>query len=200
MRFTIDTEVDSYEKVCEVVNTAYGRQARSQLPPAPPPLAEDEIWCDPRRPESGAWTEDMVRTWARGLPTTLDVQVFAYRICMTPGEPVEKRAMQDYLDPEGGMGAMKRVEACIRWANTTGQLVGRHRMPFSRDDRRRSYTAAPQVASVILEELSENEIFDQVIAHAAARESAARPKTNRGPVDAPPEEEALGYLSMRPLP
>jgi hypothetical protein len=171
MRFTIDTEVDSYEKVCEVVNTAYGRPARSQLPPAPPPLAEDEIWCDPRRPESGAWTEAMIRTWAQELPMTLDTQVLIYRICATPGEPVDKVTLAEYLPPGGGMQDRDPVHACIRMANATAQRVGRHRMPFSRDDRRQSYTAAPQVASIVLEELRGNEVHDEVAAYAAARQS-----------------------------
>ncbi|WP_049573939.1 hypothetical protein [Streptomyces sp. SBT349] len=103
---------------------------------------------------------------------TLDVQVFVHRICMTPGEPIEKRVVQDYLDP-GGTGVRERIDACVRWANTTGQLVGRHRMPFSRDDRRRSYTAAPQVASVVLEELRASEVNDEGVTGAAA--AAFRP-------------------------
>ncbi|MFD0279061.1 hypothetical protein ACFVHB_34855 [Kitasatospora sp. NPDC127111] len=174
MKFTIDTEADAYERACEVVNAAYGRPARPHLA-APLPLARGEVWRDQERPGAEPWSEDLLRAWVRALWGLSDPALAVYWLCGRPGVAVRSYALIPVLAPGAGRGAdcVKRHRTCINQALRAARSVGRNRMPFARNEGRRTYTAAPQVARIVLDELSKGPLHAEILERAALAESLA---------------------------
>jgi len=170
VKFTIDTDTDSYERACEVVNAAYGRPAHPHLV-SPVPLAEGEVWRDETKPATGGWTEEQLRAWARYLWELPDVALMVHWICSRPAIEVKSYRLGQVLAGETGNEAFRRGGTAIKLALKSARSVGQSRMPFARNDTRRSYTAAATVASVVLDELSRGPLHALVLERA---ELAAR--------------------------
>jgi hypothetical protein len=168
VKITIDTETDSYERACEVVNAAYGRPTLPHLA-TPLPLGNGEVWRDQEHPKAEPWTEDLLRAWVQALWELPDPALAVYWLCKQPSVAVHSYALIDVLAPDVGRGkdGFKRHRTCINLAIRAARSVGRNRMPFARNERSRTYTAAPEVAQIVLDELSKGPLHSEILERAA---------------------------------
>ncbi|XMN11176.1 hypothetical protein ACK8N7_36735 [Streptomyces griseobrunneus] len=85
MKFTIDTETDSYEDAIRTVRAAYGKP-QPEPGGRPEVRPEDVVWKPPSRYDHPAWTKEMLRAWVKSLHTVEELDV-VWRVCTEPGPP-----------------------------------------------------------------------------------------------------------------
>lgn len=128
MKFTIDTEVDSYENAMRTVLAAYGHLPEPSAPQMPPRLPADVVWQHPGY--GGAiWTEEMLRTWARALTDTAALNL-VWRVCCEPGLPgVHGQVLAEYVVPDltrraPGCASLIRPSPRSCWRNSPTTRCG----------------------------------------------------------------------------
>ncbi|MET8755992.1 hypothetical protein ABZW32_38750 [Streptomyces sp. NPDC004667] len=156
MKFTIDTETDSYEDAIRTVRGAYGK-------PQPEPggrsevLPEDVVWKPPSRYDHPAWTEEMVRSWVESLHTVEELDV-VWRVCAEPGPPgVRGQVIAEYISPElTGKPALTALGVVSRRMNTAARELWARGTPFVIDEVKRTRTVDRSVAAILLDALAEH--------------------------------------------
>ncbi|WP_371095121.1 hypothetical protein [Streptomyces sanglieri] len=165
MRFTIDTETDSYEDAIRTVRAAYGK-------PQPDPggrpvvLPEDVVWKPPSRYDHPAWTEEMLRSWVKSLHTVEELDV-VWRVCAEPGPPgVRGQVIAEYVSPElTGKPALTALGLVSRRLNTAARELWTRGMPFVIDEVKRTRTVDRSVAALLLDALAEHPLWPRLRHH-----------------------------------
>ncbi|MFI5998552.1 hypothetical protein ACIBAC_42790 [Streptomyces sp. NPDC051362] len=167
MRFTIDTETDSYEDAIRAVRSAYGKP-QPQPGGRPEVLAEDVVWKPPSRYDHPAWTEEMLRTWVKSLDTVQELDA-VWRVCAEPGPPgVRGQVIAEYISPElTGKPALTTLGVVSRRMNTAARQVWARGTPFVIDEVKRTRTVDRSVAAILLDALAEHPLWPRLRHHSS---------------------------------
>jgi len=165
LKFTIDTEVDSYETAMRTVLAAYGHLPEPSAPQMPPRLPGDVVWQHPGY--GGAiWTEEMLRTWARALTDTAALDL-VWRVCCEPGLPsVHGQVLAEYVVPDLiGKPALTQLGNVTRRLNTAARELDAGKMPIVIKESARLRIVDPAVAAILLDELAHNPLWPRLRHH-----------------------------------
>ncbi|MFF7365396.1 hypothetical protein [Streptomyces sp. NPDC008125] len=174
MKFTIDTESDSYEEALRTVRAAYGKpqSAPGGRPVVPP---EDVVWSPPGHHDC-PWTEDMLRTWVKDLHTVEELNL-VWRVCAEPGPPgLHSQVLAEYLSPRlTGRPAITAMGLVSRRLNAAARELWAWQMPFVISEVKRTRTVDLQVAAILLTALADHPLWPRLRHH-----------TDPPPLPAPP--------------
>ncbi|RPK23588.1 hypothetical protein EES37_38175 [Streptomyces sp. ADI91-18] len=167
MRFTIDTETDSYEDAIRTVRAAYGKP-QPEPNGRPEVLPEDVVWKPPSRYDHPAWTEEMLRSWVKSLHTVEELDV-VWRVCAEPGPPgVRGQVIAEYISPElTGKPALTALGIVSRRMNTAARELWARGMPFVIDEVKRTRTVDRSVAAILLDALAEHPLWPRLRHHSS---------------------------------
>ncbi|WP_415940105.1 hypothetical protein [Streptomyces sp. 039-1] len=156
MRFTIDTETDSYEDAILTVRSAYGKP-QPEPGGRPAVLPEDVVWKPSSRFDHPAWTEEMLRSWVKSLGTVEELDML-WRVGAEPGPPgVRGRVIAQYISPElTGKPALTALGVVSRRMNTAARQVSARGTPFVIDEDKRTRTVDRSVAAILLDALAKH--------------------------------------------
>ncbi|MFE4336441.1 hypothetical protein ACFRQM_46010 [Streptomyces sp. NPDC056831] len=165
MKFTIDTEADSYEDAIRTVRAAYGKP--EVLPDGRPAvLPEDVVWKPPGRYDDPAWTEEMLWSWVELLGSVEELTV-VWRVCSEPGPPgVHSQVLAEYLSPHlTGKPALTEMGVVSRRLNTAARELSAPRMPFVINEAKRTRTVDRAVAAILLDALAAHPLWPRLRHH-----------------------------------
>ncbi|WP_314254612.1 hypothetical protein [Streptomyces sp. DSM 40907] len=164
MKFTIDTESDSYEDAIRAVRAAYGKP-QPESGGRPVVLPEDVVWRPPGRYEH-PWTEEMLRTWAKALHTVEELDL-VWRVCAEPGPPgLRGQVIAEYVSPHlTGKPAITAMGLVSRRLNTAARELWAWQLPFVIDEARRTRTVDRQVAAILLDALAGHPLWPRLRHH-----------------------------------
>ncbi|MEW1568613.1 hypothetical protein AB0454_37275 [Streptomyces sp. NPDC093509] len=165
MKFTIDTETDSYEDAIRTVRAAYG-QLQPRPSGRPKVLPEDVVWKPPGQYDRPAWTEEMLRSWVKSLQTVEELDV-VWRVCAEPGSPgVRGQVIAEYLSPElTGKPALTAMGVVSRRMHRTAREMWAGEMPFVIDEAKRTRTVDRSVAAILLDALAQHPLWPRMRHH-----------------------------------
>ncbi|MGW3627134.1 hypothetical protein [Streptomyces sp. NPDC000880] len=166
MKFTIDTEIDSYEDAIRTVRAAYGvpeRAARGR----PVVLDRDVVWKPPGPYGLAPWTEAMLRSWVQSL-TAEDELNLVWRVCAQPGHPgVHEKVLAEYVSPHlRGQPAVTEMADITRRLNDAAQELWASATPYLVNERDRTRTVDRAVAKILLNELASHPLWPRMRHHA----------------------------------
>ncbi|WP_367140622.1 MULTISPECIES: hypothetical protein [Streptomyces] len=170
MKFTIDTETDSYEEAIRTVQGAYHRSGEALPAVLQGPSGESEpvVW-KARGWESlsgGAWTESMLRAWVTSL-RDVDCLNYAWRVCAEPGPPgVHTPVLAEYVTSGlTGKQAITEMTQITRRLNRAARDFCAAE-PFTVRETARRRVADPAVAAIVMDELTRHPLWPQMRHHA----------------------------------
>ncbi|MET8292137.1 hypothetical protein ABZV80_44635 [Streptomyces sp. NPDC005132] len=165
MKFTIDTETDSYEDAIRTVRAAYGKP-QPEPRGRPAVLPEDVVWKPPSRYDHPAWTEEMLRSWVTSLHTVEELDV-VWRVCAEPGPPgVLGQVLAEYISPElTGKPALTALGVVSRRMNTAARELRARDTPFVINEVKRTRTVDRSVAAILLDALTEHPLWPRMRHH-----------------------------------
>jgi hypothetical protein len=173
LKFTIDTEVDTYEDALRTVQAAYGRtdnavgagmSVRAQMWQERQGLSGpvgEVVW----RSAGGldTWTELMLREWVDQLPD-LDCLNLAWRLFCDPGPPgVRGNVLAAYIAP-----GLSEKEATIHLARISRRLnraareVGATHAPVQAIEHTRMRITDRRVAAIVMDQLAASPLWPQM--------------------------------------
>jgi hypothetical protein len=173
LKFTIDTEIDSYEDALRTVQAAYGRtdrdmpsemsiraQMRQERQGLSGPVGE-VVWRTARG--WTVWTEPMLRAWVDQL-ADLESLSLAWRLFCDPGPPgVRGSVLAAYLAP--GLPekqASSHLARISRRLNKAARDVGADSAPVEIVESSRMRIADRRVAAIVMDQLAASPLWPQV--------------------------------------
>ncbi|MEU3752966.1 hypothetical protein AB0H17_09420 [Streptomyces olivoreticuli] len=181
MKFTIDTETDSYEDAIRTVQAAYHRSGEALPAVRQGPSGEFEpvVWQAPGWEDlgGGRWTESMLRAWTASL-RDVDCLNYAWRICAEPGPPgVHTPVLAEYiaygLADKQAITEMTQVTRRLNRAAREFCVDG----PFTIKESTRRRVADPAVAAIVMDELTRHPLWPQMRHHTHPPQLNDRPAT-----------------------
>ncbi|MCF3180035.1 hypothetical protein IPZ70_08780 [Streptomyces polychromogenes] len=164
MKFTIDTESDSYEDAIQAVRAAYGKP-QSTPSGRPVVLPEDVVWRPPGHYD-WPWTQDMLRTWVKDLHTVEELDM-VWRLCAKPGPPgLHGQVLAEYVSPHlTGRPAITAMGLVSRRMNAAARELSAWQMPFVIHEAKRTRTVDRHVAAILLAALADHPLWPRLRHH-----------------------------------